>query len=293
MKKNLLILMLALTLALSLTACGGTDEPAAGTDDTTQETTQPDTAPEEGGAAGETDTPSADDGTEDETNVPSGEDGAEDSGAQEDAAQNSPAGGSGSSSSHPGSGSQTGSSGSSSQTGGTTPAQKPAEPPAQTAPPSQESSADDTVSQPAQPPAEESADSVDLTAFYDSLASTQTDWPGMMAMEGESLDTFYPGLSDISTKQCLVNMAMISASGVEIALVEVSDSADVQAVKDIFQARIDYQVGDGETPGGAWYPEPTEMWKSSSRIVSNGSYVMLVAFNGADSVVDAFNALFA
>ena len=92
----------------------------------------------------------------------------------------------------------------------------------------------------------------------------------MMAMEGEALEAFYPGLSAIATKQCVVQMAMISASGDEIALVEVENSADVETVKAIFQARIDYQVGDGETPGGAWYPAPTEMWKSESRIVSNG-----------------------
>ena len=35
------------------------------------------------------------------------------------------------------------------------------------------------------------------------------------------------------------------------------------------------------------------MWKSESRIVSNGNFVMLVAHNGADGVVSSFNALFA
>ena len=66
-----------------------------------------------------------------------------------------------------------------------------------------------------------------------------------------------------------------------------------QAVKDIFQARIDYQVGDENNPGGAWYPDTIEGWKNNSRIVSNGNYVMLVAVEGADSVVESFNALFA
>ena len=115
----------------------------------------------------------------------------------------------------------------------------------------------------------------------------------LMAVEGETLDTFYAGLSAIATQQCLVQMAMISASGDEIALVEVENSGDVQAVKDIFQARIDYQVGDGTSPGGAWYPAPTEMWRNESRIVSNGNFVMLVAHTGADAVVEQFNALFA
>ena len=135
--------------------------------------------------------------------------------------------------------------------------------------------------------------SVDLSAFAAGLAESQPDWPGMMAMEGEALEAYYPGLSALSPKQCVVQMAMISASGVEIALVEAASSADVETIKGIFQSRIDYQVGDGESPGGAWYPEPTEMWKNSSRIVSNGNYVMLVAFENADGVVDSFNALFA
>ena len=79
----------------------------------------------------------------------------------------------------------------------------------------------------------------------------------------------------------------------EIALVEVESADDVQAVKDIFQARIDYQVGDETNPGGAWYPASIEGWKNNSRIVSNGNYVMLVAADGADDIVSAFNALFA
>ena len=137
------------------------------------------------------------------------------------------------------------------------------------------------------------AASADLAAFADGLASSQTNWPGMMAMEGEALEAYYPGLSALFPKQCVVQMAMISASGVEIALVEAASSADVETIKGIFQSRIDYQVGDGENPGGAWYPEPTEMWKNNSRIVSNGNYVMLVAFENADGVVDSFNALFA
>lgn len=160
-------------------------------------------------------------------------------------------------------------------------AQKPSKP---TAPENQK---------PVQKPAEESSKDVDLTAFYESLPGSVENWPSMMAMSQESVDAFYPGLSDISTKQCSVYMAMISANVGEIALVQVENAGDVQKVKDIFQARIDYQVGDETNPGGAWYPATIEGWKNDSRIVSNGNYVMLIAVEGADSVVDSFNALFA
>ena len=136
------------------------------------------------------------------------------------------------------------------------------------------------------------AKDVNLTEFYDTLLE-EHEWPALMALEGELLDSFYPGLSEISTKQCLVNAAAISAAVGEIALVEVENSEDVQAVKDIFQARIDYQVGDDGNPGGAWYPETIEGWKNGSQIVSSGNYVMLAVGDNAGEAVVCFNGLFA
>ena len=159
------------------------------------------------------------------------------------------------------------------------PAQKPAAP------------AEKPVEKPAEKPAE--SKSVDLAAFYESVFSGGN-MPAMMQAEGEVLDAFYPGLTAIQTNQCAVYTAMIYAAVGEMALVEVQNSADVQAVKDIFQARINYQVGDDQNPGGAWYPASIEGWKNGSRIVSNGNYVMLIALSeGADDVVNSFNALFA
>lgn len=282
MKKKVLAGLLALALTLSLAACGGTEDPADETSDTTQETTQ-------------TEDPAGESEETQEEEAP-----AEDLEAAAEETPNTDAGESGSSTSSPGTGTSGNTTGSAKPSGGQgTSSQKPAQEP-------QKPAADNgAASQPTQPPAEETSGSapetpaegtssqVDLTAFAASVTSDQETWPGMMPMEGEALDSFYAGLSAIATKQCLVQMAMISASGDEIALVEVENSGDVQAVKDIFQARIDYQVGDGTAPGGAWYPAPTEMWKNESRIVSNGNFVMLVAHTGADSVVEQFNALFA
>ena len=261
MKKRLSALLLALAMILALTACGNTEESAEDEETPIQEET---VQPEDESTGGE------------EADA-DGEEPADEAPAEEvDTASN------------PGTGSA--------KPAGeqNTAEQKPAEEQKPVQKP-QEPAKDETVSQPTQPeaPAEPAAESVDLAAFTASVTADQNTWPGMMAMEGEALEAFYPGLSAIATKQCVVQMAMISASGDEIALVEVENSADVETVKGIFQARIDYQVGDGETPGGAWYPAPTEMWKNESRIVSSGNFVMLVAHSGADSVVESFNALFA
>ena len=137
---------------------------------------------------------------------------------------------------------------------------------------------------------------IDLTGFYNTLREENT-WPELMDLADESmaelLESYYPGLSEIPAKQRGVYIAAIAAAVGEIALVEVEDAGDVQAVKDIFQARIDYQVGDDSNPGGAWYPETIEGWKTKSHIVSSGNYVMLAVGDSAAAAVERFEGLFA
>ena len=138
---------------------------------------------------------------------------------------------------------------------------------------------------------------IDLSAFYNTLREGNI-WPELMdlttdANMKELLDSYYPGLAEIAAKQRRVYIAAISAAVGEIALVEVENAEDVQAVEDIFQARIDYQVGDDATPGGAWYPETIEGWKTKSHIASNGNFIMLAVGNAAGDAVERFNQLFA
>ena len=143
----------------------------------------------------------------------------------------------------------------------------------------------------------ESQKDVDLAAFYATLLS-ENEWPELMSLtedetSAELLDAYYPGLSALSTKQLGVYIAAISAAVGEIALVETESEEDAAKAAEIFQARIDYQVGDDTNPGGAWYPETIEGWKTNSRIVSHGNYVMLAVGDNADAAVEAFEALFA
>ncbi|MDO4315288.1 MAG: DUF4358 domain-containing protein [Oscillospiraceae bacterium] len=260
MKKRLLALLLALAVTAALTACGGKQDPTEGEmPNGNIETAEPgqstDTEePEDGEDASAADAADRDE-PEQEEQPETGTHPADP--AEQPEGGNLPA--------------------DTAQKPESKPVQKPEELPAQ--------KPADSQSKP--------APTADLTAFYDTLSAGE-DWPAMMQAEGEVLDAFYPGLSDISTNQCAVYTAMISAAVGEIALVEVRSADDVQKVQDIFQARVDYQVGDDENPGGAWYPQTIEGWKNGSRIVSNGNFVMLVALSdGADGVVTAFNALFA
>lgn len=97
----------------------------------------------------------------------------------------------------------------------------------------------------------------------------------------------YPGIADIGTEQLVIWQPMMGAVVCEIALAEVTNASDVDAMKAVFQARINERV-----EGGAWYPESIKGWEDNSRIVSNGNYVMMIAWSYCDEAVEAFNALF-
>ena len=113
-----------------------------------------------------------------------------------------------------------------------------------------------------------------------------------MEADTSLMDGFYAGLSSIPAEQRLVYVNQMTMNLGELVLVQVSNSSDVSAVKAILQARIDYMVGDGNGPGGAWYPGPTEEWRNNSRVVSSGNYVMMVVDDDCDAIVSDFNALF-
>lgn len=132
---------------------------------------------------------------------------------------------------------------------------------------------------------------VDLTAFADKVQSSY-ELPNLTQADQELIDSYYPGLSDLSLEQSAIYVSMMSMSNGELALVQLSDAADVDKAEESFQSRIDYMVGDGNGPGGAWYPEPTRIWDECSRIVSNGNYVMMVVSESCDSIVSDFNNLF-
>ena len=81
--------------------------------------------------------------------------------------------------------------------------------------------------------------------------------PAMMDVEAEALDSLYQGLSAYKTAQSVVKVAAINSVAFEFALVELENESDAQAVADIFQARVDYQVN-----GGAFYPQTTADWEN-------------------------------
>ena len=142
---------------------------------------------------------------------------------------------------------------------------------------------------PEQPAAPAQTASVDLNDFVMALATKHGENFAANAnvVEFGMHNDMYPGIGDINTKQLVIYQPMMGAVVCEIALAEVADAADVAAVKAIFQARIDAQVA-----GGAWYPESIRGWQENSRIVTNGNYVMMIAWQFCEDAVADFNALF-
>ena len=261
MKTRLMTLLLALAMTVSLTACGGNGASSAQGGAASSQTT----ADASADASGETGEALPEEAEEPEETQPAEEEQPAEEKPEEPAA----------------------------------PAEKPEEKPVQ-------KPVEKPVQKPAEKPAEKpvsggssgsssagsqtpETQSVDLSAFYESQTTAygEGNFPAMMALDGDALDVMYPGLSDLKPKQCLVYMPMISAVAAEYALVEVSSADQVETVKSIFQSRIDYQVEQG-----AFYPATVEKWQNSTRIVSNGNYVMLVCFDQCDAAVASFNALF-
>ena len=127
----------------------------------------------------------------------------------------------------------------------------------------------------------------DLQAYYDDfMASLGDNAPMMMAIEGDMLEAAYPGLSEYTLKQSVLQMAGISAVAFEMALVEAESEADAQAIKTIFQSRVDSQI-----KGGAMYPATVEAWENASVIQDGKVVALIVAGEDQTAAVDAFNAL--
>ena len=134
----------------------------------------------------------------------------------------------------------------------------------------------------------------DLAAFAQAIMESYK-FPGLdrfdPADEGLSavvLENNYPGLKDMDLAQVEIYLAPISFSGGELALIQAKNAGDAAVVKDIFQARIDSKTTDGPNN----YPEEAKMWQRSARVVSSGTYVMLVNHEDSEAIVSEFNGLF-
>lgn len=94
----------------------------------------------------------------------------------------------------------------------------------------------------------------------------------MTDVEGELLEEYYPGLSEVPAKQLVVRVPAMSSDVNEIVLIQCETEEDAEDAAAILQARIDAQA-----EGGAWYPETLEAWKNAKVLRQGGTYAALIA----------------
>lgn len=143
----------------------------------------------------------------------------------------------------------------------------------------------------------------DLSAFAQSLVERYefASWLEELDPEEEetdgyirqSIEEYLPGLLDMELPQRVIYMSTMRLNNGEFSMVQAKSPQDAAKAAEIFQARIDYMAGDGETPGGAFYPGPTELWQNNARVEVHGSYVLMVTAEECDQIVEEFKALFA
>ena len=123
-------------------------------------------------------------------------------------------------------------------------------------------------------PTEPVVERIDLEALYNQgvevLAQMGANAPVLFPETDIAyLNQFYNGLSGIELNQLYAGVAPVTNAPFEIILVEVADEADVPAVLEIYQARVDKESGDTA------YPENAEAWMNNCKITSRGPYVFL------------------
>lgn len=134
----------------------------------------------------------------------------------------------------------------------------------------------------------ETAD-VDLEAFCTDIEETYG-WDNgyLVDIEGEMLENYYPGLSEITAKQFVAKMPMMSSVVNELVFMQCETEEDAAKAAAILQERIDTQAS-----GGAWYPESMEAWGRGS-VIQQGTYAAMIAcVEYQDEIEAAFNEKFA
>ena len=131
-------------------------------------------------------------------------------------------------------------------------------------------------------------DAADLSFFYTKLEEAY-EWGGgyMADIEGEMLESYYPGLAAIEMEQFIAKMPLMSAVVNEVVFLQCKNEEDAAAAAAILQERVTMQA-----EGGAWYPESMEAW-GKAQVIQNGTYVAMIASaEYQDDIVEKFNDLF-
>jgi hypothetical protein len=118
-----------------------------------------------------------------------------------------------------------------------------------------------------------------LAGFYQAILAAQPEDAEELVFFEESdpawIECFYPGLDRIPLNQQAYYVPPIATHPCEIVMVEVANQADVQAVADIFRARI--ELGADNTN----YPESSAGWQLYAQVQTKGNFVCMIVLPGS------------
>lgn len=134
---------------------------------------------------------------------------------------------------------------------------------------------------------QEDSKSVDLKqAAEDAIASLGDEVVLFPVEDTAEIESLYPGLTAVETKQLVAYQPPVSGYGCELVMVEVANSADTETVRSILQQRVDNAANDST------YPENAPAWKNNAVVTVNGNYVVMGVLPEGMALPDAFKAVF-
>ena len=134
---------------------------------------------------------------------------------------------------------------------------------------------------------QEDSKSVDLKqAAEDAIASLGDEVVLFPVEDTAEIESLYPGLTAVETKQLVAYQPPVSGYGCELVMVEVANSADTETVRSILQQRVVNAANDST------YPENAPAWKNNAAVTVNGNYVVMGVLPEGMTLPDAFKAVF-
>ena len=132
------------------------------------------------------------------------------------------------------------------------------------------------------------AENIDLQKVCDeAIASLEgTDAVFFPASGDDEIFSVYPDLKGIECRQLVAYFHPVMGAPCEVVMLEVADSADVEAAQSALQSRIDQAAGD------TFYTDNAQGWKNNAAVYTSGNYVVLSCLPDGVEKPDAFQAKF-
>ena len=102
----------------------------------------------------------------------------------------------------------------------------------------------------------------------------------------ETIESLYPGLTTVATKQLVVYLPPVVGNACELVMAEAASPADAEHIRAIMQERVDTAANDTA------YPDNAEGWKNNALVTVKGNDVVMAVLPDGVEMPAAFKAEF-